>query len=461
MRDLLEPMWWQMHLQDLELWWFDEVMAPPTLVQLALIAAVFLVARSSARQAQNLLQRMRTATARVPAFIRVWAALDTITVPLTWLLMQWLAIALAKSAGWPHPLLNTTASLLSAWVVIRLASHWVDNPLWSRLLVYIAWTLAALNILGLLPQTMDFLDAFAITLGTVRVSVLTLLQGGITFGLMLWLAVGTSGLIERKLRGTSVVSPAARVLLAKLVRVALIAMAVLIALNSMGIDLTAFAVLSGALAVGLGFGLQKIFSNLVSGVILLLDKSIKPGDVIAVGQTYGWIDHLGARYVSIVTRDGVEHLIPNEELITRMVENWSHSSNLVRLRVPVGVSYNADPRLAMALCVDAAQMVPRVLLDPAPSCLMRGFGASSLDLELRVWISDPENGRGSVISGVLLGIWDRFQEHGIEIPFAQQDLHIRTILGEDETGTLREHLHGNCGPGAVSGPVQGKTGSTD
>jgi small-conductance mechanosensitive channel len=145
-----------------------------------------------------------------------------------------------------------------------------------------------------------------------------------------------------------------------------------------------------------------------------------------VGQTFGWINHLSARYVSVITRDGIEHLIPNEVLITERVENWSYSDNLVRLKLPVGISYNADVRLAMKLCVEAASVTPRILARPEPRCLLRGFGDSSVDLELRVWIEDPTNGRANVLSEVLLGIWDRFHENGVEIPFPQRDLHLRS-----------------------------------
>ncbi len=436
MRDLLKSEWWYVHWLNLENWWVNKVFDISIIVQFALIAGIFFVARAMVPRVREFFENLKKATARVPAFTRVWSALSTVSLTLSWLLMQWLAILVAKSAGWPHPILTTTASLLSAWVVIKLASYWLENPFWSRLLALGAWALAAINILGLLPDTMALLDKAAITLGSVRLSILTLVQGALTFGLLLWIAVGVTGLFERQMSRTSAVTPAARVLMGKFVRIALIATAVMLSLDTLGIDLTAFAVLSGALAVGLGFGLQKIFSNLVSGVILLLDKSIKPGDVIAVDQTYGWIDHLGARYVSIVTRDGVEHLIPNEVLITQRVENWSHSDNLVRLRVPVGISYQSDPRRAMELCIEAAQMVPRVLLDPEVCCQLRAFGVNSMELELRVWIKDPENGRGTVISDILLGIWDQFQEHGIEIPFAQQDLHIRSVLGETEPGGL-------------------------
>ncbi|MDJ0808248.1 MAG: mechanosensitive ion channel [Gammaproteobacteria bacterium] len=417
---------WGMLLDNLELWWFEEVLIPSNLIQILLIAAAFLVAWLASPKLRRLVKRWRDRSSQIPAVRRVFDALDSITITLTWLTMQWIAILAAGAAGLPHPLLITTASLLTAWLVIRLMSHWLDSPFWSRLLALTAWTIAALNILGLLPETMELLERYAITIGEFRISMLTVIEGGITFGVLLWLAVALAGYIERKLRFASGVNTAARVLFGKFVRIGLVTLAVLVSLNSLGIDLTALAVLSGALAVGLGFGLQKIFSNLVSGVILLLDKSIKPGDVIAVGQTYGWINHLGARYVSVVTRDGVEHLIPNEDLIVQRVENWSHSDNLVRLRIPIGVSYNTDPRLAIRLCKEAAQMVPRVLLDPEPRCQLRAFGENSLDLELRIWVNDPQNGRANVISEVLLGIWDSFQEHGVEIPFPQRDLHLRS-----------------------------------
>ncbi|MGB5604053.1 MAG: mechanosensitive ion channel domain-containing protein, partial [Gammaproteobacteria bacterium] len=194
---------------------------------------------------------------------------------------------------------------------------------------------------------------------------------------------------------------------------------------------------SGALGVGLGFGLQKIFSNLVSGIILLMDKSIKPGDVISLGTTFGWINYLGLRYTSVITRDGIEHLIPNEELITQRVENWSFSDNLVRLKAPIGISYNSDVRLAMKLCIEAAEIVPRVELAPEPRVQLMGFGDSSVNLELRIWIDDPQQGRANILSEVLLNVWDKFHEHGITIPFPQRDLHVKSVLGETELAALR------------------------
>jgi small-conductance mechanosensitive channel len=195
----------------------------------------------------------------------------------------------------------------------------------------------------------------------------------------------------------------------------------------LGLDLTVFALFSGALGLGLGFGLQKVFANLVSGFILLADKSIKPGDVIQLKDTYGWINFLGSRYVSVITRDATEHLIPNENMITGEVINWSYSQNLVRLKMPVGVAYDSDLEKARELMLAAAADTLRVLKDPKPACLLTGFGDNTVNLELRVWINDPQHGIGSVKSDLLWGIWRRFREHGIEIPYPQRDVHLKSI----------------------------------
>jgi small-conductance mechanosensitive channel len=285
-----------------------------------------------------------------------------------------------------------------------------------------------LHIFGWLPDTLSLLDSMSFSIGTVRLSPLIIIKAALTLWFFIWLANGVVALLDRRLEGSVNVTPVMRVLGVKLLRIGLIILAVLVTFTAVGIDLTALAVFGGALGVGLGFGLQKIFSNLVSGVILLMDRSIKPGDVISVGETFGWINLLSARYVSVITRDGIEHLIPNEVLITERVENWSFSDNLVRLKIPIGISYKADVRVAMQACTEAALAIQRILKNPEPRCLLKGFGDSAVDLELRIWIDDPANGRSNVISEVLLGVWDRFHDQGIEIPFPQRDLHIRSGL---------------------------------
>ena len=397
-------------------------------LQFALIALVFVLARWLVAPLMHAgLARLIRSSGKLPFLLKPLQAIDSLANPFAWLLLQWIAIDVVNRLQWPNRMLIVVASLLTAWLLIRIATLLVANQSLARFIAVSAWTVAALKIFDLLDEVTALLGSWSVRIGDVNVSPLTVLKAGIALWLFLWIANGIAVLIERKLKTSQSVSPAMRVLGAKLARILLITVAFLIALDAVGIDLTAFAVFSGALGVGLGFGLQKIFSNLVSGVILLMDRSIKPGDVIAVNNTYGWINHLGARYASVVTRDGIEHLIPNEIMITTPVENWSYSNSLVRLKLPIGISYRSDPRKAIALCVEAARQVPRVLSEPEPRCQVVGFGDSSVDLSLRIWINDPTQGRANVISDVMLEIWDRFNEHGIEIPFPQRDLHIKSM----------------------------------
>ena len=324
----------------------------------------------------------------------------------------------------PTGLIYTAARLITAWLIIRLTTAMLKDSNWARLLSFSAWLIAALHILNLLIPVINLLDQLAIDLGGVRISMLLLIKGVIVFAVLLKLASSGSSLLEKRILSLEELTPSVQVLLSKALKITLLAVAVIVALSSLGINLSAFAFIGGAIGVGVGFGLQKVVSNLVSGVILLLDRSIKPGDVIEIGSTYGRIQSLGARYVSVATRDRTEYLIPNEDLITTQVINWSFSDKLVRLKIVVGVSYDSDIHDVMQLMVDAAANIPRVLISPKPVCQLKNFGDSSIDMELRIWISDPENGISNVSSAVRVALWDVFKEHGIEIPFPQRDLHV-------------------------------------
>ena len=402
------------------------------------ILLVFVIARwLISPMIHRLLDKLMQHTQRVGSFRALWTALKDTSVPMAWLVLQWVSIKATAYLGLHNGALVTVASLLTAWVLIRLASMLVKNASVARVITVAAWTVAALNIFGLLDETMALLDSWSINIGQVRLSPLTALKIGLSLWFALWLANAMSTLLERRLERSVNTNASTRVLITKLTRISLVLMAILIALSSVGIDLTALAIFSGALGVGLGFGLQKIFSNLVSGVILLMDKSIKPGDVISLGTTFGWINHLGLRYASVITRDGIEHLIPNEELITQRVENWSYSNKLVRLRAPIGISYDSDVRLAMKLCIEAALKVPRVQREPEPKVQLMAFADSSVNLELRIWVDDPEQGRANIISEVLLNVWDSFHEHGISIPYPQRDLHVKSVLGATELSALQ------------------------
>src|SRR6056297_2073449 len=198
-------------------------------------------------------------------------------------------------------------------------------------------------------------------------------------------------------------------------------------MSSIGIDLTAFAVVGGAVGVGIGFGLQKVVSNFISGIIILLDKSVKPGDIIEIENVYGQIKSIGLRYISVLTLDGKEYIIPNEDLITKKVINWSYSNNLVRTSVSIGVSYNSDINKAMELLEKAIQDIDRILNKPKPKIFLNEFADSSVNLEIKFWIKDPENGINNIKSEVNKNIWKLFKEHNIEIPFPQQDIHFKSL----------------------------------
>jgi small-conductance mechanosensitive channel len=225
------------------------------------------------------------------------------------------------------------------------------------------------------------------------------------------------------------------VLIGKLVKIALLLTAAGVALTLLGIDFTALTFLAGALGLGIGFGLQKVVSNFVSGIIILLDKSIKPGDTIAIGDTFGWVRSLRARFVSVITRDGREYLIPNEDFVTQRVENWSFTDTLVRIDVTFGVDFDSNPHDVRRMAVDAVKAVSRVQEQPSPVCHLTGFGESSLDFVLRFWIADPQNGVTNVKGAVLLACWDAFKSAGIGFPYphrhlvAENPLPVRVVQG--------------------------------
>ena len=335
---------------------------------------------------------------------------------------------------WPSNsyLVGIITGLITAWIVISILSRLIRNRFFSRIIAIVGWVVAAIYILGLMEETREALDSASISFGTVQLSLLTLVESVILLSILIWLALMVSQFAGNAIAKNDDISPSVKVLLSKVLRFVLLAMAVFISLGAVGIDFTALAVFSGALGIGIGLGLQKIVSNFISGIILLLDKSIKPGDVIEIetvsGSTYGWVQNLGARYTSVRTRDGTETLIPNETFIENPVTNWTHTNKAVRRKLPIGVSYDTDVQKAIELCLDAVVDVPRVLKVPKAVCLVKGFGDSSVDLELRFWINDPEAGVANVSSLVYLEVWKRFQEHKIEIPFPQRDLNIRSSI---------------------------------
>jgi small-conductance mechanosensitive channel len=346
--------------------------------------------------------------------------------PSAWAIGLWISVAVARRGGWPYEVTETAVSLLIAWLIIRLAAVAVPNAALARLIAVFAWLVAALNIFHLLDPTLQALDSAAITMGALRISVLTVVKGVISLAMLLWVASIGSELLERRITTLTDFTPRAQVLFGKLIKGTLVTLAVVVSLSSVGVDLWTFAIFTGTVGVGIGLGLQRSVSNLFSGIVLLLDKSIKPGDVIEVGGTYGWVASLGARYVSVETRDGTEFLIPNEDIVTQQVINWSHRNDRVRLKVPVRVPHDSDLDQVLALMLEAAGRPPRVLLSPAPTSLIMAFGESAIELELRFWINDAQNGTHNVKSQVLHEIWRLFQQQGIQIPYPKRDLYVRS-----------------------------------
>jgi small-conductance mechanosensitive channel len=338
--------------------------------------------------------------------------------------LAWGVVLVMREVTWPSHsyFLSIAGTLAAAWLLVVFVTRLIRSQSLRKMVRYGAWTYVTLDILGVLDEAVSILDAAALEIGAIRVSLLMLVQGAVIIGVLFAAARFVTKSTSSRIQANEDISPSMRVLIIKGVQVVFYALAFFMGVRAIGIDLTGLAVLSGAIGVGLGFGLQKVVSNLVSGVIILLDKSIKPGDVISLGETFGWIQTLGARYASVVTRDGKEYLIPNEDLITGQVVNWSHSNEFVRLDIFFGTAYQDDPHVVRQLAIDAAAGVERVLDHRPPVCHIVGFGDSSVDYILRFWIEDPTGGLTNIRGKVYLALWDAFKEHDISIPFPQREV---------------------------------------
>ncbi len=336
----------------------------------------------------------------------------------------WGVVLVMREVTWPSRsyLLGVIATLATAWLVVAFATRLIRSIFLRRLVRYGAWAYVTLYILGVVDETERVLDTAALQIGEFRISLLLILQGAVIIGALFALARFVTTTTTARVQANENISPSMRVLIVKVIQILFYALAFYFGVKAVGIDLTGLAVLSGAIGVGLGFGLQKVVSNLVSGVIILLDKSIKPGDVISLGDTFGWINTLGARYASVVTRNGKEYLIPNEDLITNQVVNWSHSNDFVRLDIFFGTAYHDDPHVVRKLAIEAAKSVDRVLSFKPPVCHIVGFGDSSVDYILRFWIKDPTGGLTNIRGNVYLALWDTFKENEISIPFPQREV---------------------------------------
>ncbi|MEL7184987.1 MAG: mechanosensitive ion channel domain-containing protein [Pseudomonadota bacterium] len=402
---------------------------PVVLLQGGMVVASFLVALLIARIVEPYLEAHARKIRDMPGLLRVIVAFLR---RLQWFFLAVLlgGIYVATSiVGWPDSnyLIYVALLLSSAWLLISVVSHTLRNRLLRSVLLWAAWIYVAAAILGIVDDTAAMLDNAGFNIGSARISVLSVLQAGAILAVAMWASFAAGGFLDRRIQNVDELTPSLRVLLGKITRISLMVLAALIAISGLGIDLTALTVLSGAVGVGIGFGLQKVVSNFISGIIILVDQSIKPGDTISLGETFGWIRELRARFVSVVTRDGREFLIPNEDFITHEVINWSFSDKHVRLDVDFGVSYDADPHEVMRIAPEAASSVDRVDTSRnAPVCWLTEFGDSSLNFKLRFWINDPQQGLTNIKGQVLLALWDTFKEHGVGIPYPHREVIMKT-----------------------------------
>jgi small-conductance mechanosensitive channel len=327
---------------------------------------------------------------------------------------------------WPSRsyLLVVAANLAAAWLLIRLATSLIRNETAVRLVSLTAWSVAALSILGLLDQTTSALDAIAITFGGHRLSLLLAIKVAALLAFALWLANVAGNFIDARISNLSDLTPSVRALTSKLVRILLICLAVVVVLAAAGVDLSALAIFSGAVGVGIGFGLQKIVGNFVSGVILLADKSVKPGDIVTIGESHGQVRAMNTRYISVTGNDGREFLIPNEKLVTERVVNWTYYDSNTRIDVNFSTSYEANPRRVCEIAAKIAKATPRVAQIKPPTCSIVEFGEHSMRFSLSFWITDPEKGMGNVRSQVMLALWDAFRIEGADSSYPIRDIRI-------------------------------------
>jgi small-conductance mechanosensitive channel len=355
------------------------------------------------------------------------------------LLLVLLARSSLYAAQFDVTLLGAIARLLGAYIVVRIGvllftaslgnKSWIQN--WEARVTLLIWLAIAAEYLGWLDPIINTLDNLGIAAGKTRISVWSVLKLLFILTLFMLVALWISRWVERRVKKLSNVALSTRIGISKFANAVLIGLSILIGLNAAGVDLTALTVLTGAIGLGLGFGLQSIAANFVSGFVLLMDRSIKPGDVISLSgqsgtstENFGWVQELRGRYVVVRDRDGIEMLVPNQQLISNAVINWSYTDPRIRLKLPIRISYRDDPELALQILLAACQDQPRVLPDPAPVSRLMQFGDSGIELELRFWISDPQEGVNNVRSEVNRAIWRLFKEHKITIPVAQHEIRL-------------------------------------
>jgi small-conductance mechanosensitive channel len=417
----------------------DRLLEPANLVQVVIIAGMIALGWSLWRLVQS-----RLASEQAPDTwqTRLREAAWVISPYAITLLLTAMAAGLLHALGVPVHLVDLAVQLTGLLLLVRLVVYLLRVSLGSRARIkgwgtpisVVVWVFLSLHVMGWGQDVIAVLDTIGIDTGKSRISVWSIAKLIVTIGVFVLGAIWVSRWIEKRLARMQGLAPNMRIGVAKFAQAFLVGLSVLIGLNASGLDMTSLNVFSGAIGIGLGFGLQSIAANFVSGFVLLMDRSIKPGDVISFTGTtgtstegFGWVQQLRGRYVVVRDRDGVETLVPNQNLITNSVINWSYTDPRVRIKVPLRISYRDDPELALQILIRATEGHRRVLHEPPPVARLMSFGDHGVELELRFWITDPQEGVNNVRSDVNRAIWRQFREAGITIPVAQREVRLEMV----------------------------------
>lgn len=413
--------------------WKTILLSLDSVIQLCLVAVAFSIGLMLDKRVRQWVADYLGEEGKATVKTLATRGLQRLILPLVMLLVIILFRAALESMEVQVWLMDILVPLMLSLALIRitvflLRRAFTPGPIiraWENIIATSIWFIVVLHLLGLLNDVTAVLNELAVSIGDRKVSVLDVIKVSLSVVVFIVFATWLSRIAEQRVMASRHLGISMRLALSKTIKIVLLSLAVLVALNTVGIDLTALTVFGGALGVGLGLGLQRITSNFVSGMILLYDRSIRPGDVITVGDRFGWVQELRARYIVVRDRDGVETLIPNENLITSEVTSWSHTDKAVRVKIKVSISYDDDPEQAMQVMLKACEH-PRVLAEPKVAVRLMEFADSGINLEARVWIEDPEAGVNGVRSDINLAIWKGFKEAGITIPYPQRDVHIKT-----------------------------------
>jgi len=418
--------------QDLKINILSALTNPEFLLQIVLLIVAIVPAILFGSRFSRLVMELEKRT-DVQLLKRTAHAAGVLSIPIiAYLSLTAFRIGLG-SFGLASAWISGAIALLSAWIVVRAVTLVIQSEFWSRAAFFIAWPIAVLDVFGLLGPVVEQMQTLALPLGegqdgkAIEISMLDIVRTLIYFVVLFWGANLVSRILQQQIDQINDISPSFKALLGKILNVLLPIIALVIAFQIVGFNIATLAVFSGAVGLGIGLGLQRIVGNFLAGFALVADRSIKPNDIIEIDGNLGRVTSMQARYIALRTRDGTELLIPNERLLTEGVVNWSRSDRVIRLYAPFGVSYSTgDLEQVQRLAVEATGDVDRVVSLPEPTCNLVEFGDSSVNFNVRFWIGDPEEGTENVTSDVLMAIWKALKAKGIEIPFPQRDLHIKT-----------------------------------